>query len=366
MSEAVDADNSTATSADPSPVMNDSGVAPVVAGIGAEEPSSPVDLSAAVDVLDTARSVTVLCHVQPDADTIGSGLALAQVLRRRGVPVRVSFAEPAEVPVSMRSLPGIELLVPPDRVPAEVDVLVAVDCGSEGRLGTLRDRLAGARVSLVLDHHRSNTRFGTVNVIDESAESTAGLVVRVLDAWGEPIDRPIAHCLFAGLVTDTGSFKWPRPGSHTLAERLLATGIDGAAITRTLMDTHPFAWLPMLSKVLGSARLEPAAAGGAGLVYAFVRRDDTAGVRSEEVESVVDIVRTTAEAEIAAVFKESRTTPDLWTVSLRSHARPDGTPGVDVARIATTLGGGGHRYAAGYTTSGTPDQLVATLLAELG
>ncbi|MFE6858775.1 bifunctional oligoribonuclease/PAP phosphatase NrnA [Nocardia sp. NPDC057668] len=327
--------------------------------------TEPVDLSAAVSTLDTAVSVTVLCHVQPDADTIGSGLALAQVLRRRGVPVQVSFAEPAELPVSMRSLPGTDLLVPADRVAREVDVLVAVDCGSAGRLGSLKDRLDGARVSLVLDHHRSNTRFGTVNVIDEAAESTAGLVARVLDAWGEPIDRDVAHCLYAGLVTDTGSFKWARPGSHALAERLLATGIDGPGITRTLMDTHPFAWLPMLSRVLGTAQLDREAAHGAGLVYVFVRRADTGGVRSEEVESVVDLVRTTSEAQVAAVFKEARSSAEHWTVSLRSHEAPDGSPGVDVSRVATVLGGGGHRYAAGYSATGAPEDLVARLRAEL-
>ncbi|MBL1078740.1 DHH family phosphoesterase [Nocardia sp. 2] len=323
-------------------------------------------MGAAVAVLDNAQSVTVLCHVQPDADTIGSGLALAQVLHRRGVPVRVSFAEPAELPASMRSLPGIEFLVPAGAVPATVDVLVAVDCGSAGRLGSLRDRLDGARTTLVLDHHRSNTRFGMVNVIDESAESTAGLVARILDAWGEPIDRGVAHCLYAGLVTDTGSFKWARPGSHALAERLLATGIDGATITRTLMDTHPFGWLPMLSRVLATAQLERTAAGGAGLVYVFVRQADVNGVRSEEVESVVDIVRTTAEAQIAAVFKESRTESGHWTVSLRSHDAADGTPGVDVAGVAAALGGGGHRYAAGYSATGAPEPLIAALLAELG
>ncbi len=325
------------------------------------------ELAAAVDVLAAARSVTVLCHVQPDADTIGSGLALAQVLSRHGVPVRVSFAEPAELPASMRSLPGIEYLVPPAQVPREVDVLIAVDCGSVGRLGALADRLGGAATTLVLDHHRSNTRFGKVNLIDDTAESTTSLLARVFDAWGEPIDRSVAHCLFAGLVTDTGCFRWAGPGTHRLAERLLATGIDGAGITRTLMDSHPFGWLPMLSRVLGTARLEPTAAGGAGLVYAFVQRADIDGLRSEEVESVIDVIRTTAEAGIAAVFKESRTTPQLWTVSLRSRDSGVGTDdGVDVAQVATRLGGGGHRYAAGYTTTGAPDDLVAALVAELG
>ncbi|MGA4789178.1 DHH family phosphoesterase [Nocardia sp. AB354] len=328
--------------------------------------TSSADPAAAVEVLAAARSVTVLCHVQPDADTVGSGLALAQVLHRRGVPVQVSFAEPAELPASMRSLPGVEFLVPPAQVAERVDLLVTVDCGSVGRLGALADRIDGAATTVVIDHHRSNTRFGDVNLIDETAESTTSVLARLFDAWGEEIDRDIAHCLFAGLVTDTGCFRWGGPGTHLLADRLLSTGIDGAGITRTLMDTHPFGWLPMLSRVLGSARLEPRAAGGAGLVYAFVRSDDSYGLRSEEVESVIDVVRTTAEADVAAVFKQSRTDAGCWTVSLRSRDSGVGTgDAVDVARVATGLGGGGHRYAAGYTTYGTSEDVVADLLAEL-
>ncbi|MEV0292837.1 bifunctional oligoribonuclease/PAP phosphatase NrnA [Nocardia sp. NPDC050710] len=328
---------------------------------------NPVDFDAAVAALTAARSVTILCHVQPDADTVGSGLALALVLHRRGVPVWVSFDEPADLPISMRSLPGVQHLVRPAEVPREVDLLVAVDCGSAGRLGALADRLAGATTTLVIDHHRSNTCFGMINVVDAGAESTTSLLARLFDAWGVPIDPEVAHCLYAGLVTDTGSFRWVRPGTHRLAERLLDTGIDGAEIARTLLDTHPFDWLPMLSRVLGSARLEPGARGGIGLAYAFVRRDDVAGVHSEEVESVIDIIRTTAEAGIAAVFKESRSVDGRWTVSLRSRdSGPGAQDGVDVAEVATALGGGGHRFAAGYTTHGRPEDVVAALLSELG
>ncbi|CAM3089173.1 DHH family phosphoesterase [Skermania piniformis] len=312
-----------------------------------------------VALLGTAASVTVLCHVQPDADTIGSGLGLALVLRRRGIPVVVSFAEPAEIPASMRSLPGIELVVPPAQVPERTDLLLTVDCGSVGRLGALRDRLAGAGTTVVLDHHRSNTRFGDINLVDADAEATASVIARLLDAWGEPIDRAVAHCLFAGLVTDTGSFRWVRPGTHSLAERLLDTGIDGALITRTLMDSHPFAWLPMLSRVLGSAQLVPEARDGAGLVYAAVRYADVGALRSEEIESVVDIVRTTTEAEVAAVFKEL-TADGHWTVSLRSRET------VDVAEVATALGGGGHRFSAGYTADGPLPDVVAALRSALG
>ena len=328
-------------------------------GLSEQSATENATLEQVLDLLDAARSVTVLSHVHPDADTIGSGLALGLALERRGTPVRVSFAEPDELPVSMRTLPGTHLLVPPAQVPEHVDLLVAVDCGSAGRLGALAGRLAGAETSVVLDHHRSNARFGDVNIVDPDAEATASVIARLLDAWHVPIDADIAHCLFAGLVTDTGSFRWVRPGTHLLAERLLATGIDGAQITRTLMDTHPFAWLPMLSRVLGSAQLVPDARDGAGLVYAVVRLADVGDLRSEEVESVIDIVRTTGEAKVAVVFKELAP-GGTWTVSLRSRAD------IDVAEVATRLGGGGHRFSAGYTAVGPIDGVVAALRDALG
>lgn len=311
----------------------------------------------AVSLLENATSVTVLCHVQPDADTIGSGLALGLVLERKGIPVQVAFGFPDELPVSMRELPGTHLLVSAEHLRTDVDLLVTVDCGSAGRLGRLNDRLASARDVLVIDHHRSNTRFGTMNLVDESAESTTAVLAPLFDLWDVEIDDELAHCLFAGLVTDTGSFRWVQPGTHTLAERLLATGIDGARIARRLLDTHPFGWLPMLSSVLGSAELEQDALGGRGLVYAIVRRSDIGDLRSEEIESVIDIVRTTAEAEVAAVLKEAA--DGTWSVSLRSKS-------TDVSQVASLLGGGGHRFAAGYTADTGSDEIIATLLETLG
>jgi bifunctional oligoribonuclease and PAP phosphatase NrnA len=316
-----------------------------------------IDACGAADLLSAADTISVVCHVYPDADTIGAGLALAQVLEDAGKSVDVSFAAPATLPESLQTLPGCQLLVPPDAMRRDADVLVTVDIPSIHRLGALRELAEPGREVLVIDHHASNQLFGSANFVDPLADSTTMLVAELLDAWNKPIDARVAHCLYAGLTTDTGSFRWASARAHRLAARLVELGVDNAAISRTLLDTHPFAWLPMLSRVLGSAQLLPDAAQGGGLVYAVVSHSEWVDARPEEVESIVDIVRTTQQAEVAAVFKEIE--PDHWSVSMRSKSA------VDLATVASGFGGGGHRLAAGYSAVGSIAAVVKALSTAL-
>jgi phosphoesterase RecJ-like protein len=315
------------------------------------------DLRVAADLLRDASDVTLLAHVNPDADALGSALALGLALRRRGTTVRVSFGAPDEVPESLRGLDVAGLLVPADLVPDEPELLVALDAASAARLGRLENRLARSGHVLVVDHHASNTRFGTHHVVDDSAEATAVLVLALLDELGEPIDADIARCLYAGLVTDTSSFRRASPQTHRSAARLIAAGVDPDELGRELLDSHPFAWLPMLARVLARAVLEADAAGGHGLVHTSVTLDDQRDVRFEEVESVVDILRTTVEAEVALVLKEKA--PGEWTGSLRAKSA------VDVRAAAVGLGGGGHRLAAGFSATGTAAEITERVRAML-
>jgi phosphoesterase RecJ-like protein len=317
-----------------------------------------VDAVRAAELLSAATTIAVICHVHPDADTIGAGLALAIVLDKCDKQVEVSFAAPQTLPESLRSLPGCHLLVSPDEMRRDVDLIVTVDVPSAKRLGALIGLAGPDRHLLVIDHHASNDMFGTANFVDPSADSTTLLVAEILDAWGKPIDTDVAHCIYAGLTTDTGSFRWASARAHRLAARLVDVGVNNAAISRALMDTHPFVWLPMLSRVLGSAQLVPDAVGGLGLVYAVVDNQEWVNSRPEEVESIVDIVRTTQQAEVAAVFKE--VDPQQWSVSMRAKAD------VDLAAVASVFGGGGHRLAAGYSTTGSIDDAVASLRTALG
>jgi bifunctional oligoribonuclease and PAP phosphatase NrnA len=313
--------------------------------------------TAAVDLLNSARDAVLIAHINPDADTIGSALALGMVLRRRGVRVAVSFAEPAEVPASLADLDTEGLLVPPAQV-SGAEVVVALDASSVDRLGSLAVHMDTARATLVIDHHVSNTGFGTHHLVDGGAEATVVLVQDLLDRMGEPLDLAVARCLYAGLVTDTSGFRRATPSTHERAARLVAAGVDTDALTRSLTGSHSFGWLGMLSAVLGRAVLSPSAAGGRGLVYTVVRHGDTAGLGPDEVESVVDIVRTAREAEVCAVLKELR--PGRWSVSLRAVST------VDVREIAVSRGGGGHRLAAGFTVVGSEAEAVAEVLAAIG
>jgi phosphoesterase RecJ-like protein len=308
------------------------------------------DLRAAAELLGAATDVTLLAHVNPDADALGSALALGLALRRRGATVRVSFGPPVEVPESLRFLDTEGLVVQAADVPAAPDLLVALDTGSADRLGWLKDRVAASGQVLVVDHHASNTRYGTHHVVDDTAEATVVLVLALLDELGEPLDRDIARCLYAGLVTDTSSFRRATADTHRTAARLIDAGAEPAALARELLDAHPFAWLPMLARVLGRAVLEPREVGGRGLVHTAVTLWDMDGVRLEEVESVVDLLRATVEAEVALVIKEMA--PGEWSGSLRAKSA------VDVRAAAVGLGGGGHRLAAGFTASGTAEEVV--------
>jgi phosphoesterase RecJ-like protein len=325
--------------------------------------AAPGQVDDVVRVLEGARSVALACHIGPDGDALGSMLALGLALRGLGKEVVASWGgEPFEVPATYGYLPGLELLVPPAQVPAAPELFVALDTGSADRLGTLADRVDAAECCVVVDHHASNTRFGGLNLVDESAAATAVLVADLLDALGAPLTHDVAVGLYTGLVTDTGSFKHlaTTPSVHELAARLLATGIRQDLITRAIYDDAPFAYVQLLGRACAGAHVEPGAVGGLGLVSCVVPADDlkTSGLGLADVEGVIDVLRIAQEAEIAVVLKGDPVEGG-FKVSTRSKGA------VDVGAVCTSLGGGGHRFAAGFTSFDDGPSTLARLREEL-
>ncbi|WP_433533419.1 DHH family phosphoesterase [Micromonospora sp. CA-263727] len=317
---------------------------------------------AAVRQLPPDGRVLLICHVNPDGDALGSMLGFGLGLRRLGVRrMQATFPGPPEVPEPFRGLPGLELLVPAADADPQPDLVICFDAASDSRLGDLADRLTRAGTALVLDHHASNAGFGDVNLVDPAAAATSVVAEELLARLGVPLDAGIAECLYVALSTDTGSFRFDAttPAVHEMAARLLATGIRPGEISRRVFDSRPFGAVRLFGEVLGRARLEPAAAGGHGLVWTYATLDDLA--RHEQrpyvLEALIDPVRCTAEADVSCVVKQ--TGPDEWAVSLRSKGA------MDVSRVAVALGGGGHRLAAGFTSRGTVDEVVDRIRAEL-
>jgi phosphoesterase RecJ-like protein len=315
----------------------------------------------AVELIEAADEVCLACHVTPDGDALGSMLACALALRALGKTCVASFSDPFTVPSNLRFLPGLELLTPPVGYPAAPALMLTFDAASRDRLGSLAPQAEKARDLLVIDHHASNTRFGSAHLVDPAAAATAVLTESLITRLGAALTRDVALGLYAGLVSDTGSFKYASttPQVHDLAGRLLATGIRPDRVGLELWDRAPFGYLLVLSAALNRARLERDAAGGLGLVWTVVSHADRAAhdVPYDLVENVIDVVRRTDEAEVAVVFKESD--DGAWYVSTRSKGR------VDVGSVCSALGGGGHPTAAGFTAVGSPPAVIGHLRAAL-
>ncbi|MGV9762333.1 DHH family phosphoesterase [Micromonospora tulbaghiae] len=330
-------------------------------------PAGPTEIEwaaavAAVRDLPADARVLLICHVNPDGDALGSMLGFGLGLRRLGVrDLQATFPGPPEVPEPFRWMPGVDLLVPQDDAYPAPDLVICFDAASESRLGDLVDRLETAGTSLVLDHHASNSGFGRISLVDPHAAATSVVALELLDRLGVTLDAEMATGLYVALTTDTGSFRFEAttPAVHEMAARLVATGIRPGDISRRIFDTRPFGAVRLFGEVLGRATLEPAAAAGHGLVWTYATRDDL--VRHDQpayvLEALIDSVRCTAEADVSCVVKQAGEAE--WAVSLRSKGA------VDVSRVAVALGGGGHRFAAGFTGRGALDEVVGRIRAEL-
>jgi phosphoesterase RecJ-like protein len=314
-------------------------------------------LESAVVAIRGASDVALACHVSPDGDALGSMLGLFHVLRASSIDCVASFPSPFVVAPHYRKLPGLDQLTSPQEFPTEPDVMVTFDCGALSRLGDLEQPAKAAHELIVIDHHISNDRYGSINVIDPDAAASGSLVRSLVDELGLPLNRDAAVCLYTALVCDTGRFQYDTttPAVFDMARELVEYDVPVSDVSRTLFEEHRFAYIKLLGDALTAARLVPERR----FVWTAVTQHDLNEhqVTMEEVEGLIDILRRTAEAEVTCVVKEEA--DGTVRVSLRSVGD------VDVRRIAESEGGGGHRFAAGFTSGDDIDAVVARIERKL-
>lgn len=317
---------------------------------------SATDLDRAVAAIRAADELALACHVSPDGDALGSLLAMHHLCRSQGVRSIASWPEPFVVAPHYQFLPGLELASKPQEFPDAPAVMMTFDCGSMSRLGGLEPAARSAAELIVVDHHASNARYGTINLIDSDAAATAVMVRRLAGALGWPLTRDAALCLYTGLVTDTGRFQYSNttPEVFDLARELIEFDLPIAEMSRSLFEEHRFAYLQLAAACISRAQLDS----DAQFIATWVTAGDLAsyGVTIEETEGLIDLVRRAAEAEVSCVLKEA---PEGIRVSLRSIRR------VDVGAVAQSFGGGGHRFASGFTAEGSIESVLAAIRSRL-
>lgn len=313
---------------------------------------SAVDSVGAARILQEAPRVVVVTHIRPDADAIGSATALARALRSLGKEVIVQIGQPHPFPENLHCIPGAGEVQLGDELHDDA-LVVTVDCASLDRTGMLADAIAAAPQVLVIDHHVTNPGFGHHNFVAD-AESTTTLLRDVLTHLGVPLDYELAYCLYAGLVTDTGSFKWGTPRMHTLAAELMEFGLDPRQISMDLMDRISATDLHHLGKIMSGVQIREAH--GHHVAVLVADATDNERMSQPAIETVIDYVRVLQGTDIGVVLKEMH--PGFWSVSLRSS-------GTDVSKVASRLGGGGHEPAAGYSAAGSAEEVVDKLIDAL-
>ncbi len=322
--------------------------------------------------LRAARRLWIVPHHNPDPDAMGSALALAEALEATGREVRVvAYPDP---PVGLTDLPGFDDVIECDEAESlwkdeEPDALVLVDCHRIDRCGPLEDILARFETRWCIDHHLVSGRKAPEDGwIEVRACSTCTLVHRVIEELGAGDDGDdgdpafdlnvdMATNLYAGLLNDTGGFRFENTGPLTfeLAGILSSLGVDTARVARLTLHRQRREGLAIMQQVLGTFTYQ--ARGRVVLAHASMAMLDEAGAVPADTEGFVNVAMSVDDVVMAAFLKELE--PDVWRVSLRSR------DGGDVQAVAARHGGGGHRQAAGCTIEGTIGELVALLTTEL-
>jgi phosphoesterase RecJ-like protein len=317
------------------------------------------DVRAVADAIRGHEKFLVVTHENPDGDALGSLLAMTLALRALGKDVVMYLSGIAPTPAEYRFLDLRELQrALPDDIGDRV--LLAVDCANERRIGEEQTGVELASLVVNVDHHHDNSRFGDINVVVDDASSTAEIVRDILRELGVPLTPEISEALYVALVTDTGRFQYSNttPKSFRLAAELVEAGANVHDIFRHVYETVQFAKLKLLARALERAQVFE----GGGLVVSYLVKEDFADVGAEEPfsEGIIDHLRAVEGSEMVALIREPpRLDGTERRVSLRSSHDE-----VDVSAIARKLGGGGHRQAAGFSSTKSIDELIEFLRRE--
>lgn len=303
-----------------------------------------------IDRIKDSDRIAILSHIMPDGDNVGSGLALCSALKKSGRDAR--FILDDEVPKIYRFLKGADQVYSPEDY-ERFDVVLALDCGDEGRLGRSAMYLNNNYV-INIDHHISNSRYGDLNLVDSEASATGELVYRLIHQLDIDLDKDIAECLYTAIVTDTGQFQYSNTTAltHQITGELIDHGVNVSLMFERIYQNSSKEKIILMKMALGS--LEFYHNDTISCISLTQQQMQAAKAKDEDSDGMINLARDIECVEVAVFLKEME--PGKIKVGLRSKKL------VDVAAVALKFGGGGHVRASGCTIYGTIDEVRQKVL----
>ncbi|MFH1116207.1 MAG: bifunctional oligoribonuclease/PAP phosphatase NrnA [Pseudomonadota bacterium] len=305
------------------------------------------------DILKREDGFLIVTHVNPDGDALGSMLGMDLALREMGKRSRPLLKD--SFPERYAFLPGRDrVLTSVESLDLEPNWIVSLDVASRARISADVEAIRSVAALINVDHHPTNNGFGDINLIDPSATSTAELVFKILRSAGYAPSSDVGKCLYTGLITDTGCFRYSGVNSNTLhlAGQILESGFDSYDVTRHIYEEYPLRRLGLERLLLERVRILLEGR----LVMSTFYEDDfkQLGASMSESEDLVNRLREISGVEVGVLL--TQVSEEVCRASLRSKGR------LDVADIAARLGGGGHKNAAGVRSTLPLEELTERIV----
>lgn len=308
-------------------------------------------LNKIADYLRNGAKIALICHMNPDGDTVGAALALYGALRIMGKEADVFCVD--QLSERLRYLPFSDKFnIGRER---KYDVSVAVDCGDAGRMGLFFELFSSAAVRLCIDHHHSNNLECDCALIDPSIASTSELVFSIIKKFPEAcMTKDVASLLYAGILTDSGCFTYPAvtKRTHEIVAELYAYGIDAADIAYNVFKKTTIGAFNLANRVLSRARFF--ADGRIGVAVFFLKDFEETGVGPDVTEGLVNCVQNIGVVKVALALSEID--PLRFRVSIRTKEP------ISASKIAGVFGGGGHKLAAGCRIVGSIEEVLEKIV----
>ena len=294
--------------------------------------------------IKSSKKVLIICHIRPDGDSLGSGFALKRIAEKYGKLVDIVCD--SDKPQHYAFLPNYDDL---NQMKYEKhDLVIAVDCADENRLGKYYSNFKRAKVNMNIDHHQTNTQYGMFVRVKPQASSTCEVVYDLIHN-DYKIDKEVATLLYLGISTDTGHFRHNNTTEHTLfvASKLIALGADNESIVNNVYKSQTKNKLDLIATAIKSFRFFK----DNKIVVITLTRDDMqkCGCTLADTEGIIDYGMSMGNVEVAVCMSEQNIRS--YKVSFRSKC-------ADVAQSAMTFGGGGHKLASGCVVNGHYEDVV--------